>query len=328
MRFLKHLSTTIIIPILFLPLLAGFAHADGFLIDFSPVTNAVNGVTGAVNGVTSGVAGIATQITDLPSSLWHFFTDSIKQSLTNFVQSLLDIEKALVTKNPDTLAYTELWSLVVGIISAFYLLVLFYVGFQFLLATDEGKRLKAKESAEKAIKMIIIVNASLLLYGTFLSLSSAISTALWDASLNSYFTSINISLGNILLILVLIVGVLLSLVTLFIRYLLLITGFALVPIGVFLYFSDIGKTWGQFCLNLVGAGVVMQIFDSVIFSASMAVVHDLAGMAGIELLGPAMGFLFITIVNVLIMLFAVNKIQESIIPLNVLSSRFVSMGAH
>lgn len=322
MRFLKHLSTTIIIPILFLPLLAGFVHADGFLIDFSPVTN-------AIGGVTSGISGVANQITNLPSSLWHFFTDSIKNSLVGFTQSLLDIEKAFVTRNPDPLAYQSLWSLVVGIISFFYLLVFFWVAFQFLITSNsEAKRVQAKESAEKAILMIVAVNCSLIFYGLLLSISSGVALALWDASMEGYFSGITISAGNILLIIVLLIGLLLSLITLFFRYLLLIAGFALVPIAAFLFFTSFSKEWGQLLFKLVMGAIVMQIIDSVLFSASLAVVHDLSGTMGIELLGPALGFIFIAVVNVLVLVFAASQVATPSIMLSTLSSNFVKMEGH
>jgi hypothetical protein len=99
-------------------------------------------------------------------------------------------------------------------------------------------------------------------------------------------------------------SVALSLITLFARYLFLLAGVVLFPIGIFLYFTPKLENWGKMIFSFIGIILAMQFIDVIILVATNQVMIQLAGSAGMGVV-PALGFLLIAVANALIMVYAV-----------------------
>lgn len=272
------------------------------IIDLTPIINGLNNILNSLNGIGSSVNNVGNQVSNLPQDIAGFVTNSIKQSLNTFVLILLSVAKVLLIKNPDVWNYQNYWLIIVTIISAFYLIAFMAVGLKFLVGSyDEMQRMEAKEWLKNTVMLVVAVNASLLIYYLFLLLGSAISLILWNNSLDAFFTAGNLDLMNFFLLGFFVICVLLALITLFFRYLILLAGVMLFPIGVFLYFIPPLKNYGLMILHFLGTSILIQVIDVIILTASVLLVAEFSGNNSITLLAPSMGFLFIAIINTIIL---------------------------
>ncbi len=253
-------------------------------------------------------AGLWDSVTNLPGDIAHSLLDSIKQIVVDFVTPLLDLAKNFITSNPDTLHYQAHWQAVVTLISAFYLLIFLAVGFKFVVGSyDEVQRTEAKEWAKKAIFIVILVNASLLLYTLLLDVGSGTALYLWNNSYESMFQVQNLSGLNLILLVFFAIAVVLALITLFVRYLMVLTGIMAFPIGLFLYFLPPTQAYGKIILNTIGVVVFLQFVDVLALVASSLLLEGYANNQQMQLLAPTMGFLLIFILNVVLIHFAFLK---------------------
>ena len=295
--------------ILLVSLLTPVAHADGFNINID-----VSGIIGAVNGNTQSNANVMNDtkttlnnsILGLPIDLFGLFTGGIKNSFKNFNNSLLDFTGTLLTSNPDPNLMLGFWQTVITVISCFYLLIFLIIGLAFLVSgANIQRREQAKDWLKRAIMMIIGVNISYLGYALILELSTAITKYFWETGFaqllqNSIFTSVG------LIMLIAYSGtIFLALITLFIRYLFLLVGVALFPIGIFLYFTPKVESWGKLVFSFLGTMLAMQLVDVIILVATTQLGNQLGDVGAAFI--PMLGFVVIAIANIFMMGHAIMK---------------------
>ena len=253
-------------------------------------------------------AGLWESVTNLPGDIANAVLDSLKQIVVDFVTPLLDLAKTFITVNPNPENYESYWQAIIVLISAFYLLIFLVVGVKFVMGSyDEAQRMEAKEWAKKAILIVVLCNASLLIYSLILNVGSATSLYLWDGSYEQLFQIQNLSALNLILIIFFAIAVLIALVTLFIRYLLVLVGIMAFPIGLFLYFIPPVQAYGKIILNTIGIVIFLQFFDVLVLVASSLLLNEFGNVTQMQLLAPTMGFLLIAVANVLLMKFAIMK---------------------
>jgi len=253
-------------------------------------------------------AGLWETVTNIPGDVANAILNALKQIVVDFVTPLLDLAKTFITVNPDPANYQSYGQAIIVLISAFYLLIFLVVGFKFVMGSyDEAQRLEAKEWAKKAILIVVLCNASLLIYSLILNVGSATSLYLWNGSYEQLFQIQNLSALNLILLVFFAIAVLLALVTLFIRYLLVLVGIMAFPIGLFLYFIPPVQSYGKIILNTIGIVIFLQFFDVLVLVASSLLLNEFGNMTQMQLLAPTMGFLLIAVANVLLMKFAIMK---------------------
>jgi hypothetical protein len=316
-RFLEFFFPLILVTMFVLPLAHAAtgggtpapAPAPAPVIDFSGIINAI---TGGAQGTTNAVNNT---VNAMPNALFALFTNSLKGAVSSFNSTLLSLTGVLLASNPDPQLMFGLWQAIIIIISSLYLLVFLIVAFSFLMAgANIQKRENAKEWLKKAITMVICVNLSFIVYQFILELSSAITLFMWDTGFAQYFQpSIFSSLG--LINLAVYSGVILiTLVTLFVRFLFLLAGVALFPIGIFLYLTPKLEEYGKLIFSFLGMILAMQFVDVIILIASNQIGLQMAGQAGAAFI-PALGFLVVAIANIFMMTHAImksaNKIADS-----------------
>jgi len=301
--------------ILIVSLLTPMAHAEyvGINID-------VSGIIGAVNGNTQSNASTMNEtketlnnsITGLPFDIFGLFTNSIKNSLRNFNSSLLGLAEELLAVNPNPDLMLGWWQAIVTIISSFYLLVFLVIGLSFLISGHSVvKREQSKEWLKNAVMMIIGVSVSFYLYGLILGLSTGVTKFLWDTSFEQFFQS-SIFSGTGVLMLIAFSGTIgLALVTLFLRYLFLLIGVVLFPIGIFLYLTPKFGNWGKIIFNFLGVMLAIQFIDIIVLIGTQQAILQLAGNNGLEFVLP-LGFLIIAITNMAMIIYAIIKSAFSI----------------
>ncbi|MFH0714491.1 MAG: hypothetical protein V1847_01615 [Candidatus Diapherotrites archaeon] len=253
-------------------------------------------------------AGLWESVTNLPGDIANAILDGFKQIVVDFVTPLLDLAKNFITTNPDPMQYQTYWQAILILISAFYLLVFFMVAFKFIVGSyDEVQRAEAKEWAKKAILIVVLCNASLLIYSLILQLGSAAALFMWNSAYEQLFQLQNLSALNFLLLILFAIAVLVALITLFVRYILVIVGIMAFPIGVFLYFIPPLQSYGKIILNTLGITIFLQVIDVLILVASSLLLNDFGNNIQMQLLAPTMGFFLVAAANILLLKFAVNK---------------------
>jgi len=300
--------------ILFVSLLTPMAHALTINIDVSGIVNAVNGNTQSnATAMNDTKTVLNNTLGGLPLDIFSIFKNSAKNSLFAFNTSLLSLAKELISANPDPQLMFGWWQSIVTIISCFYLLVFLVIGFAFMInGHSVVKREQAKEWLKNAVMMIIGVSVSFYLYQLILELSSGITKFLWVTGFEQFFEPSIFAGAGILLLLLFSCTIALSLITLFLRYVFLLMGVVLFPIGIFLYLTPKFDNWGKIIFNFLGVMLATQFIDVIVLIATQQALLQLGGNAGASFVLP-LGFLIITITNIAIILYAIVKSALSIV---------------
>ena len=316
---------------LFIPLMLGmmlfapYMYAEGsdsgdsgggsynLVIDFGGVIGAVNSNANSTEQKldhTTNILGDA--IGSIPKGIFDLLTGSVRNSLHEFNASLLTLAALLISVNPDPMLMFPLWQAIITVISCFYLLVFLIVGFKFLVGGHNiQKREEAKESLKNAIIMIIAVQLSFYFYRLGLELATAITQFLWVTGFEQFFIEATYSGAGIFMLMAVSGSVISALITLFARYLFLLMGVVLFPIGIFLYLIPSAKSWGKIIFNFIGIVLAMQFVDVIILVATSQVAVSLGGTMGMEFV-PALGFILIAVTNSIILVYAIVKSAMSI----------------
>ena len=294
--------------VLFSPL----AHAQSSSGNNNPVININIDVQGIIYSINGMAGNLGNTITSIPTQVASVFTGAIHGSLISLNNPLLNLSQTLLTTNPDPSGLYSWWQSMVLVISSCYLLLFLGIGFMFLFSSlNPEKRATAKEWLKNAFMMIVLVNISYYIYVLILQLATAITQYLWTTSfLNFFDPNMFNSMGSITLI-VYAIAVILSAITIFIRHVFLLIGVVLFPLGLFLYFIPPLQNWGRMTFNLIGIALFTQFIDVILFVASNHIMLNLAGNSGASFV-PALAFMLIFIVNVLLMIYAVLKSAFSI----------------
>ncbi len=264
----------------------------------------VQGIINAINGLGSGLGGT---LGNIPSQVLGVFGNAFKGSLISFNDPLMQFSQTLLTSNPDPNGLYPWWQSTILVISSFYLLLFLVIGFMFLFSSlNPEKRMEAKEWLKNAFVMIVLVNLSFVLYSLILELATAITQFMWISGFQNFFDPQVFSNMGAGMLLTYGLAVLLTAVTLFIRHVFLLIGVVLFPIAIFLYFVPPLKVWGRMIFNLIGIALFTQFIDVVIFVASNQAMIQFAGNAGANSV-PALAFIIIFIVNILLMVYAILK---------------------
>jgi hypothetical protein len=152
--------------------------------------------------------------------------------------------------------------------------------------------------------MIIGVNISFVIYKLGLELATAITQFMWVTGFEQFFDQTVYATFGIPMLFAFAISIGSALITLFARYLFLLAGVVLFPIGIFLYFTPKLENWGKLIFNFLGIILAMQFIDVIILVATNQVMIQLAGNVGMGI-APALGFFLIAIANGLIMIYAI-----------------------
>ena len=201
----------------------------------------------------------------LPEAFFNYILDLINTPL----EFLLGLTQSLLTEPVDTSAYSDIWAIVIYIISMFYGLLLVYSGITFILSGyDSAKRESAKEWLKNILIMIFLVQASYFIYVLVLDVNSALTTSVFNLidsdfflfTIDSFSDITNQMMFGATYLLVL----LLSIIILSLRYLIISLGVALFPIAIFFYFIQPLQGIGKSILNFLGINIFMSFFASII----------------------------------------------------------------
>ena len=257
-------------------------------------------------------AQFVEEIRDIPQGTADAIVAKQKQELVLFINPFLSAIKTFILSNPNPLDLFDHWKLIVSVISAFYILLFLVAGLKFVLgAYDVGQREEAKVWFKNALFLVIVLNASYLLYSILLDLGSGVSLVFWDAKFESLFSFEAIESLNLFSLYYLAFSSSLLWFTLFMRYALLLIGVVIFPLGLFLFFIPPMKTYGSAILNIFGSAVFIQLIDTITLKVMDL---TLAGLSSpdFKFLIPSTAYFIIFSINLAILLIAALRGVHSV----------------
>lgn len=250
-------------------------------------------------------------ITNLGSCLVEKFFEFISEILNAPIKPLLTLINNFMTEPINIQIFASIWSIIVYMLSLFYGILLVFTGFRFLLSGNSPeKREKTKRSLANVLMMMVLIQASFMLYSLGIEIISAISSVIYNQIPSNFFTSSIDSFSDLGLELILVtpyVLILLStLIFLAIRYLCVSIGVIFFAIGIFLYFIEPLQSYGKLILNYLGILIVLPFFYSIILLASSKFL-TISIFADIKILVMIGGFALINIFTLMLILFVIVK---------------------
>ncbi|MCX6741663.1 MAG: hypothetical protein NTX24_00610 [Candidatus Pacearchaeota archaeon] len=213
--------------------------------------------------------GITNLASCIPEKIFEFFLSVLNAPL----QPLLDWIHSLMVEPVNPSLFSGIWSIITYILSLFYGLILIFIGFKFLFSGySPEQRDSAKKSLRDIILMIVLIQSSYILYCAGLELSGALTGAIFKMIDPDFFLFTISGIPNIFLQFILeipyIINMILTLVLLALRYILVICGVALFPIGIFCYLIEPLQSYGKLILNILLVVAIIPFFYAIIFLAS------------------------------------------------------------
>ena len=183
-------------------------------------------------------------ITNLASCIAQSFFSFLLSILNAPVQPLLDLVYSFLTQPVNIDLFSDVWGIIVYILSMFYGILLMYIGFRFILSGySPEQREKAKNGLARILLMIVLVQASFYLYSLANDVVSSVTTVILNMMPANFFLLTIDNITNLGLELVLLLPYLFAIAStllfLTLRYMLVSFGVIFFAIGIFFYFIEI-----------------------------------------------------------------------------------------
>jgi hypothetical protein len=216
-------------------------------------------------------------LSNLDKCLIDVFFDSLLDLINTPLSFILNIIEDLLAEPIDTSLYNELWLIIIYIISMFYGLLLVFSGLLFMISGhDIAKRALAKTWLKNILLMIVMVQASYLLYGMILDVNTALTSFILSLIDSNFFLFTMDSFGEVALELTFgamyLTILIVTLVVLAIRYLVVSFGVILFPIGIFLYYFGPLKSIGKSILIFLLINIFMSFFACLVLLAGSMII--------------------------------------------------------
>lgn len=250
-------------------------------------------------------------LVNLGSCLPQVFFDFILNLVNGAIQPFLQITLNLLSAPINLSIFLSLWVIIVYMLSMFYALLLVGSGFSFLISGyNSEKREQAKEWLRNIVIMIVLVQASFFIYQLVIDLASAMTSAtLSIIDPNFFLISASNSLGLGLALLLGVVYLLVLILTSFVltlRYLLVVIGVVLLPLGIFFYFLPPMRHYGSLILNFLGICIFVTFFDAILLIGFSALTN-VGAFGNLQLIILISAFLLIDILMFFLMFFAIIR---------------------
>jgi len=256
--------------------------------------------------------GITNLGSCLVESLFEFTSDILNAP----IKPLLTLINNLMIEPVNIQIFASTWSIIIYMLSLFYGILLIFAGFRFLLSGHSPEqREKAKRSLTNVIIMMVLIQASFMLYSLIIEIVSAMSSTIYNQIPSNFFTASIDSFSNLGLELILItpyVLILLStLILLAIRYLCVSAGVIFFAIGIFLYFIEPLQAYGKLIINYLGILIALPFFYSIILLTASKFL-TISVFANAKILVMIGGFALINIFTSILMLFVIVKAANAL----------------
>ncbi len=251
------------------------------------------------------------KLSEIATCIINKFFEFITSIINLPLQTLLTLVNTLLTAQVSIESLIRFWGIIVYIISILFSLLLLYSGFNFLISGyDAVKRESAKRWVRNTIIMIFLINASYYIYSWFLELSSALTSGVLTLIPSNFFTLTLDSFSNLGLELAFTLPYLIILITtiinLALRYLFVMFGLILFPLGLFLYFFEPLKAYGKLIINTIAIFLFIPFLDSLILlMGSQLLTIDI--FTDYKILVMITSFVLVLVLNLILILFVISK---------------------
>ena len=250
-------------------------------------------------------------ISNLGSCIMESFSNFLIDLLNLPIKPLLEGIKNLLIQPVNINLFLEIWSIIIYILSLFYGLLLLFIGFQFIVSgSSPEKRENSKTNLANIVIMMVLIQASFLLYELVLEIVSSLTLTIFSLIPSDFFLMINNNLIGLELQIVLLIPyimtLVLTLILLSLRYILVGMGVILLAIGIFLYFLEPLKNYGKLILNFLGVLIVLPFFYSIILLASSKFL-EVNIFSNLKILVMIGGFSLLNISSLILILFVIIK---------------------
>src|SRR3989344_1673495 len=235
----------------------------------------------------------------------------IRDLINSTLQPFLSLINKLLTANVNIDPLIKFWKIIVYVISSLFALLLLYSGFNFMISGyDIVKRENAKTWIRNSVIMIILINVSYYVYSWSLELSSSLTSGILNLIPNSFFTLSLDSFSNLgielSLTFVYLIVLLIMIVNLSFRYLFVMFGLILFPLGLFLYFFEPLKSYGKLIINAIGIILFIPFIDSLILLMGSQLLN-IELFTNYKILVMITSFVLIILLNTILILFIISK---------------------
>lgn len=239
--------------------------------------------------------------------LFGFIIDLINLSL----QPFLDIIYKLLSDPVQISVFSDVWKIIVYILSLFYGILLIYIGIKFILSGENpAERERAKSSLKNTIIMMVLVQISYYLYSLIISVASALTKVILNITGNDFFTFSSENFTNMGLQIVFSVVYLLHLIIvsliLVVRYVCVSVGVLFFAIGIFFYFIDPLHQYGKLIINTLMVMIFLPFIYSIAFLACSKLL-EIDSLESIRILIVIGCFNLIIISTSIVILFVIIK---------------------
>src|SRR3989344_3087959 len=255
-------------------------------------------------------------LTNLAVCLPEKFFEFIVSLLNAPIQPLLNFTQSLLTEPVNINTFQPLWAIIISMISLFYGLFFLFAGFNLMVSGyDSAKRENAKTWLRNVVLMILCVQASFIIYDLLIEFSGLLTQGVLNLIDPKFFlltvdNVVNFGL-QIALLVPYIVVLLLTILLLGLRYLFVMVGVVLFPLGIFLYFIPPTQSYGKLILNLLLVTIFVPFFDGIILFGASALL-GIAIFANFKIVVAIVAFLSVSLLMVLLIIFAILKAAISV----------------
>ncbi|MFH1972794.1 MAG: hypothetical protein ABIJ18_04935 [archaeon] len=234
-------------------------------------------------------------ITNLGECLPEAFFQFVLAILNAPLQAVLDGVQYYLTQPIPIHFFSNLWGVIIYVISIFYGLLFLYTGLNFMISGYSArKREEAKSWLRNTLIMVFLVQSSFLIYSLIIDVNNVLTTAVFNmidpnTFLLTWANFIDLPTTIVeTLIYLMFVGITEQILQ--IRFIIITCGVILFPIGIFLYFILPLRNYGRAIINFLMICIFSSFFASlIILTGSLLAPQYLFG--GTSFLGMAGIFL-------------------------------------
>ena len=201
----------------------------------------------------------------LTENLYDFMQDIINAPIKPLVSAF----ESLLSWNIDLSSFATLWSIIVYVLSFFYIFSFLFAAVQFLTSSNDAhRRTQAKESLKNALLMLVLVQSSYWLYSLLIEASSALTQGMLNLLSDRFFLPVELSRSfgsNLLYTSLYVAALCVTVIFLLIRFFLVAIGMILFPIGIFLYFIQPLREYGKSIIYFFSTLIFVPFFLTIVF---------------------------------------------------------------
>ena len=255
-------------------------------------------------------------ITNLGTCLVEKFFEFIIYILNLPIRPLLTLINNLMIEPVNIQIFASTWAIIIYMLSLFYGILLLITGFRFLVSGySPEQREKAKKSLANILIMMVLIQASFLIYSLALDIVASMTAVVYGAIPPDFFLATSDGFVNIGLELVMVtpyvLTLLLTLIFLALRYICVGVGVVFFAIGIFFYFFEPLQAYGKLIINYLGVLISLPFFYSIILLASSKFLET-ETFSSLKILVMIGGFSLVNIFTLFVALFVIFKAASAV----------------